>query len=148
MNQFIRGMIIPLEGSGKTVRFQYNPRHISGPQLSPQYATLAVAGRELPFVQYGHGRESQIHFELQYSGQTDGGSFVKEQYEALKSLTEPTVRGASMNHPPKVMLIFGTFFRERCVVVEVNPDFTMPFHVQTLVSLNATIGITLWRLGT
>jgi len=141
------GQIIPIDGGGGAIRFQWNPREITGPTASAQYAVIAVAGREFPYLEYSNGQQSHIRFDLEYSTASDNGSLVKSNFQALNALTKPSVRGASMSRPPRVMFIFGSFLRERCVVVEVQPNFSKVFHEADLMPLHAKIGVTLWRLG-
>ena len=146
MQPFTKGQIIPLDGIVLPIRFQWNPREINGPTASATYATLATAGREFPFIEYSHGQQSSIRFDLEYSTQSDNGAMVKANYLALNMLTKPIPRGASLKRPPLVMLILGNFLRERCCITEVTPNFSRTFDNDTLLPHHARISINMWRV--
>lgn len=146
MQPFTRGQIIPLQGIIFPIRFQWNPREINGPTASATYATLPVAGREFPFIEYSHGQQSSIRFDLEYSTQDDNGALVKANYLALNALTRPLPGGSSMKKPPLVMLILGNFLRERCCITEVTPNFSRTFDSGSYLPHHAKISINMWRV--
>lgn len=146
MNSFTQGQIIPLGGLIPPIRFQWNPREINGPTATSTYATMRVAGRQFPYIEYSNGEQSSIRFDLEYSTRSDNGSMVKANYLLLNSLTMPLTIGKTMQQPPMVMLILGNFLRERCVVTEVTPNFPRLFDRDTLLPLQAKISINMWRV--
>jgi len=146
-DSFTRGMILPIDG-GIPVYFQWNPHDISGPGAQATWSPIAVAGRELPYLQYASGQQSNIQFDLWWSTTTDSGAAVTAAFWALNSLTTPIPRGMSYSRPPIVMLILGSFLRELSVVCEVRPNFvigTGPYFANTLLPAEAKISLNLWR---
>lgn len=146
MQSFTQGQIIPLSGLIMPIRFQWNPREINGPTAMSTYATMKVAGRQFPYIEFSNGEQSSIRFDLEYSTRSDNGAMVKANYLALNALTMPVISGRSMQQPPMVMLILGSFLRERCIVTEVTPNFSKVFDSQTLLPHHARISINMWRV--
>ena len=144
-----QGVIIPIDGGGGVIRFQYNPDTVNGPSAQAKWAQIEVSGREFPYLQYSNGNVSQIRFDLIFATRDDSGASVKSRWQSLNSLTIPSSRGGGLSRPPIVMLILGTFLRERCVVAEITPYFRIgrgPNFADSLLPDQARIGITLWRI--
>jgi hypothetical protein len=136
-------MMIPLDGPGTPVIFQYNPSEVGGPVAEADYATMGVGGRELPYLQYSHGKESAITFEL-IAAKSMSGAEVSGMHKALQSLTKPFKKGVGPGNPPRVMLILGGLMRETVVVKSVQPKFRR-FHTPDLVPNEARFQVTLWK---
>lgn len=127
MSQFIRGMIIPIEGGGGSIRFQWNPRDLGGFTSHAEYAVLKVAGRETPFLQFACGDVRQLDIELEFSKGANGDGYVMAMVESIQKLTRPLIRGATLHRPPRVMWIFGDMPKKRCVITKADPKFSGPF---------------------
>jgi len=143
MRPFTRGQIIPLDGGGGSIQFQWNPKTVEGPGGRAEYAQLKCAGGEQPFLQFACGDVPEIRLDLDISGQDKSPGFVKSQVDALVKLTKPVARGQGVNRPPRVQLIFGPI-REKCVVVEVRP-IVGPRFTTDLQPLEAHVSVTLWK---
>lgn len=142
MNQFIRGMIIPIEGGVSPIRFQWNPRELQGFGARAEYAVLKVAGREAPFLQFACGDVRQLDIELKFTkGGSDDG-YVMGMVNALQQLTKPLVMGATLHRPPRVMWVFGEMPKRRCVITRADPRFHGLFS-STLAPHEATVSLTL-----
>ena len=140
---FMRGGIIPLEGGGNQIMFQWNPAQISGPNVKPKYAEIEVAGREVPYLQYSNGSTITYTFDLDVSRGDNGPGYVKGVVEALSELTRPTIRGQGMNRAPRVLFIFGSLFSKVCVIAEVSPVYKGLFNPLTLDPYEAMVHIVL-----
>ena len=117
MRAFTQGMIIPLEGglTGGAITFQWNPAEVHR-QDSANWVPLYVAGRELPYLQYAHGRESILRFTLRFTGSGSSPSFVGDMLDNLRSLMEPSIQMASLQRPPRVIVMLGNDLRLTCVL--------------------------------
>jgi hypothetical protein len=151
---FSKGMILPVDGMGSPVIFQFNPQAVQGPTAQLEYAQINVVGRQYPYLQYSNGKPGEIRVQLQFAGQHDGGASVASAYYALESLTTPSplniglAFGSMMSRPPRVMFIMGDFLRELAVVVNLSPNFTIGRGGDfrgSLMPMMATIDVTLWR---
>lgn len=141
----IKGMMIPLDGPGTPVVFQYNPAEVGGPVAEAEYATLGVGGKELPYLQYSHGKEAPITFTLT-AARSMSGAEVIAMHKALQSLTKPFKKGVGPGSPPRVMLILGALMRETVVVKNVQPRFRR-FHTPELLPGEGLFQVTLWKWG-
>jgi hypothetical protein len=139
----MKGMMIPLEGGGKTVTFQFNPSELLGPTARAEYATLAVQGGDSPYMQFSHRREAVIQFDLIATRELSE-SDAKQMQQDLDSLTIPIKRGIGPAKPPKVMFIFGKLLREKCVVINVEPKFRRIFS-PSLMADECRFRVELWR---
>lgn len=146
MRPFIRGMLIPLDGGAGPVIFQWNPAEVTGPDANPQYATIGVAGRQFPLVQYSNGKDSVIRFDLQAS-RTMSAADVMDLYDSLIALTKPQSLGQGVARPPKVRFMLGDFLNENVVVQQVQPKFSRMFDPVSILPTEAKISVTLLRLG-
>ena len=148
MQTSIKGMILPIDGFAGAVRFQYNPNMLRGPAISPQYAAISVAGRELPFLQYQSGGLSAMPFDLTYHTESDGGVAVMAAWTSLVSLTTPVQLGFGSARPPRVVFIFGDWPRYTWVISGLSPNFAVgdggPF-TRSLLPSQAIIAVTLTR---
>jgi hypothetical protein len=136
-------MMIPLDGPGTPVIFQFNPNEVNGPIAEADYASMGVGGRELPYLQYSHGKEAAITFEL-VAARTMSAGEVNAMHGALKALTKPFKKGVGPGSPPRVMLILGGFMRETVVVKSVHPKFKR-FHNPDLNPNEGRFQVTLWK---
>jgi hypothetical protein len=139
-------MIIPLEGGGGPVRFQWNPERINGPSASPNWVPIRVYGRELPYYQYTTGGTSAIQFVIQLSAGDAGPAFVKGIIERLHRLTKPMPGMGGAKHPPRVIVILGAALREMCVLREVRPERHGVADPGTLQHHEANVSLTFWRV--
>ncbi|MEW6352509.1 MAG: hypothetical protein AB1646_25970 [Thermodesulfobacteriota bacterium] len=142
---FMRGMILPLEGGGQAIIFEWNPKQIEGPGAKAEYAQIKTAGRETPFLQYSNGDVISIRFDLELSRSDFGDGYVKGVVDNLVRLTKPTVRGQGVNRPPRVKFLFGNLLRRTCIVAEVNPVFKGQFNPLTLEPYGASVSVLLWE---
>jgi len=136
------GMIIPIDGPGSSIRFQWNPKKIDGPTVKAEYAKLNVAGRDSPYQQYSHGDATIIKFTIEVSRYNNSDGYVASIGDALRSLTQPSVQMAGMSRPPRVMLILGSFLRSICILTEVAPEFEGIFEQNSLLPFNAKYKLT------
>lgn len=142
MNQFIRGMIIPIEGGGSTIRFQWNPRELQGFGARAEYAILKVAGRETPFLQFACGDVPTLEIELKFTKGSSDDGYVMRMVDTLQRLTKPLIRGATLHRPPRVMWVFGDMPKRRCVVARADPRYQGLFSA-SLAPHEATVSLTL-----
>lgn len=143
---FVRGMIIPIDGGGSPVRFQWNPNRIDGPTAGAEWDQVKTAGRAQPWLQFSCGTQPEIAFIIQLSSDQGGrdGS-VEQAAEALRKLSRPQKRGQGVPHPPRVELIVGTFLRKTCVLIGVSPVFHKQFDPQTLQPVFGEVSLKLWE---
>ncbi len=142
--QVQKGMMMPIDGGGAPVVFQYNPCELNGPSAEAEYATIGVGGSEHPYMQYSHGKESVIQFEL-VSARDMGEGQVKAMHQALVALTKPEKKGVGPGSPPRVMFILGGFIREKCIVKSVQPRFRRFHNPESLMPNEGRFQITLWK---
>jgi hypothetical protein len=148
MDPFIPGMILPIDGGAGPVFFQWNPREITGPSASANWAAVMVAGREFPYLEYSCGQVSNIQFDLYYSTRSDAGAAVMAAFWSLNAMTTPKQIGASYSRPPIVTLRLGGFLNEKSVITEVSPNFIPgrgPEFSASLLPREAKIHLTFWR---
>ena len=135
---------MPLEGSGSgSIRFQWNPNKIGGPKVQANWTRVATAGREQPFMHYASGGSNMFNISIELSRYDNGDEYVKDTIERIISLTKPTVKGTGVSHPPRIMLIIGTFLRKTCVLESVDPVCMDLFHPDTLNPFKAEVSLTL-----
>ena len=143
MGFYVRGQVIPLEGGGSPVRFQFNPHRYDGPTAVAGWDQVKVAGRDQPWLQFSCGETTVLKVDIKLS--SDGGASVKDQVDALTAFKRPTVRGAGVNHPPRLKLILGSFVRLNCVLKEVSPSFGHPADPATLMPYHGDLTLTFWE---
>jgi hypothetical protein len=142
---FMKGQIIAMEGGGGSIRFEWNPESIQGPDASAGWDAIKTAGRTAPYLQYSCGDPRVIKFTLKLSRYDGSDSQVKDTIEKLVKLTKASV-GQSVKHPPKVKLLIGSYINKTCVVKDVQPlthKLFAPF------SLNPRFGevtVTFWEM--
>jgi hypothetical protein len=146
MTPLIKGMLIPTSGGGSSVSFQWNPAEINGPTANPNYATIGVAGKELPYTTYSNGKESFIRFDLQASQSNYPGE-VQDYVDSIMKLTKPEKQGQGMARPPRLRLMLPGFLNEDVVITEATPKYTRMYNQGSLAPTDARISITLMRLG-
>jgi len=136
------GIILPIDGGGSPVRFQYNPLEIEGPTAIMNWASLNVAGRRDPYLQFSHGEQAYIKFNLIYAKRSSAMTVVAA-YKSLESLTIPIKRG-NMSRPPICLLLLGGFLRQKCIVKEANPSFNRLFEPDSMLPETVKISVLLW----
>jgi hypothetical protein len=137
-----KGQIIPIDGPGPSIRFQWNPAKIEGPVVNAEYVMIPVAGRDAPYIQYSHGKEKRIRFTIEVSRYNNDDGYVNSVYNSLRALTQPSMKLAGVSRPPRVMLIIGSFLRAVCVLIEVTPSFEGIFSPNSLLPHNAKYTLT------
>jgi hypothetical protein len=143
-SRFLRGMIIPMEGGGGPILFQWNPASTTGPTAGANWDQVVTAASEIPFLHFGGGGPSEIRFELVFSRENHGDGFVEGRIEALRRLTVP-VTGRGMVRPPLVKLAIGRAIREVCVTREVSPVRGVLAAPRTLAPRDARVAVTFLR---
>jgi hypothetical protein len=148
---FQKFMLIPLDGGGETVSFQYNPEEVAGPDANPTYGVQEVLGRELPVVEYTSGGQSTISFKIKI-GRKQSDSDVKDMIDKLIKLTKPDQQGGGGGQgPPKAprcSFVGGEQFQDETVVVQsVKPVVSRMINPMTLLATHAEVQITLLRVG-
>jgi len=139
---FTHGMVIPLEGSGQTVAFQWNPEQIDGPDAKADWEAIPTAGAKIPGVEYSAGGVPHIQFDIALS-RDNSDQDVDSMVKSLQRLTDPTVKGRGKDRPPRLKLILGDR-RWTCVLLEANPHYHKFFHPITLQPYFAKIGLLFW----
>jgi hypothetical protein len=120
--QFTKGMIIPIDGGGGPVVFEFNPYEVHINKIvkwHPQYA----AGREMPYWHHGCGESRVVSFSMELSRDNNSNSFVKSFIDSVLALTKPTVKGAGLDRPPKCQAILGASLTLTCIVHDVKVRF-------------------------
>jgi hypothetical protein len=137
--QVTAGMLIPNDGGGGPITFQWNPISVHVQKVI-NWQHLRVVGREHAFQQYacGEPRTYTISFELSASNR--GKSFVKETVDQIMELTKPTV-GGTVKRPPECTLILGDFINLKCIVHRVRVAHKEFFDPQGLNSTFAVVVI-------
>lgn len=140
-----KGALIPVEGGLEPVQFEWNPTQIQGPTARSVWAQINTAGSMAPFLQFSHREQSSIQFDLKFSRNIHDWNFVNQQWRNLEAMTMPVVPLSSINRPPRVRFVLGSFLWETVIVSEVRPTFDKVFEPITLLPKFSTISITLWR---
>ena len=122
MAYYTRGMLLPLEGGGMPVIFQYNPFELNIGK-GAHWAQLPTAGRDQPYLQFGCGTPRKVQMNMEVSRGNNGPEYVKVMCEAVEALTKPTVRGAGLDRPPIVQLILGAHLSLSCIVHNAQTRF-------------------------
>lgn len=144
MIPFIKGMIIPLEGTNmSTVLFQFNPQTVRGPTAATELIGIKVAGREQPVVDDVCGEVPEISFEIILTKQGRDGGYVANQIEQLRALAQPTVQGAGMKHRPRLRLMLGSR-RWTVRMKEVGPETSGPADPNTLQPFYGKVSLLFW----
>lgn len=144
MANVTRGMIIPIDGGGSVVRFQWNPKEVQS-AVQAEWAVIKTAGSEQPFLQFCNGEAPTLQFDLEYSRSDNNDGFVLAQVQAIQRLTKPLVKGASMSRPPLVKFVMGSLPRPTCIVKQANAVFSGLFHPTSLLPYEAKVSVILWE---
>jgi hypothetical protein len=122
MARFTKGMIVPIDGAGLPVVFQWNPHEL---QINKdvKWKGVHTAGREQPVYQYGCGEARSVGLSIEVSRMNNSDFFVKGFYEQLQDLARPRVRGMGVNRPPRVQLILGASVNMTCTIDNINFKF-------------------------
>ena len=124
------GMLIPLEGGGGPIEFQWNPHKIHRSKKI-KWNKLSVAGREQPILQYGCGEAQVWKIEFDVSRYNRGDSNVKSTVDKIFQLTKPTV-GSFVKRPTKVNFIMGSAFNVTCFVESIDVEYGPMYNPQSL----------------
>ena len=143
-SKFLRGMIIPMEGGGPPIVFQWNPASTEGPTAAANWDQVVTAASGIPFLHFGGGAGSEIRFELIFSRENHGDGWVEGRIEALRRLTVP-VAGRGMRRPPLVKLAIGRAIREVCVTRDVRPVRGILAAPWSLLPREARVAVTFLR---
>jgi hypothetical protein len=140
--QFLRGIIIPLEGMFlDPIIFQWNPAAIENVTATP-WIELPSAGRSQPFLQYTCGKPRVYKFHIQVSRSNNSDWFPKNYIGRIKLLQEPTVMGEGVNHPPICKVILGSFLNVTCFIKQTHVKYGEIFHPDYLTPRDAQVEIT------
>lgn len=140
---FIKGMIIPLEGSGTArapISFQWNPKTIKEDK-GVQWARLKPIGREQPILQYSIGQARVISFDIDVSEPGGTGTAAKAYINRFLDLTKPTI-GGNVKRPPKLKLVMGQNISMVCVLTAVSNIHGPQFHPITLGPQQSSVRLT------
>lgn len=127
---FTKGMIIPTEGGGSPILFQWNPSTVNE-NKGVRWAKLSPIGREQPILQYSIGQARVISFQIDVSESGGLGMDAKAYIEQFLELTKPSV-GGNVKRPPKLQLILGQALKMTCVLTGVSNSYGPLFHPLTL----------------
>lgn len=136
-----KGMILPIDGGGEAITFQWNPDKIVQSK-SAKWARQPVAGREQPVLQYGCGQARQWKIEFDLSRSNQGDSFVKSMVESCESLAMPS-GGGKVKHPPRVRFRLGNGIKAKCIVEDVSITYGPLFNPMSLLPYDARVAMTL-----
>jgi len=122
LTPFTKGMIIPLEGGGVPIIFQWNPYELHIDK-DIKWKPLHVAGAEAPYFEYGCGEARKISLGIEVSQDNNSDFFVKGYLDAIVQLGYPTVRGQGVNRPPRLLLNLGASLNVICLVDDVKVKY-------------------------
>lgn len=145
MENFTKGMLIPIGGGGSPIIFQWNPATIKYSR-SANWHSLPAAGNNQPFLQYTCGGANLISFIIDVSRYNNSDFFVRGTIGALVALASASNSSGSINRPPKVMFISGESLSVLCVVDKVAVNFGIRANPNTLLPYEAKVNITLLRV--
>lgn len=114
-------MLIPMEGGGGPIGFQWNPHKIHRSKKI-KYNQLRVAGREQPILQYGCGEAQTYTIEFDVSRYNRGDSHVKDTVDKIFKLTKPTV-GGFIKRPPRCEFILGDAINVTVFVASIDVEY-------------------------
>lgn len=137
---FVKGMVIPVEGGGQPISFQWNPRTVNHDK-GVTWAQLKPIAREQPILQYSIGLAQVISFEMDVSESGGTGMAAKDYIDQFFELTKPTV-GGNVKRPPKLQLILGAAIQMTCVLTAVGSKYGPLFHPTTLGPQQSIIRLT------
>jgi hypothetical protein len=120
-----KGMILPLEGFGSPVVFQWNPYEMHLDKTN-KWAALHPAGGERPIFHYGCGEARIISLSIEISQHNNSDFFVKGWMDKLHKLTKPLVKGSGISRPPQVQVIIGGHLD--CTAIIKRVHFRMGSH--------------------
>lgn len=126
MADFTKGMIIPIDGAGQIVVFQWNPYELNITKAT-HWKGIHTAGREQPVYQYGCGEARVLNLSIEVSRDNNSDFFVVGFFDSLMELTRPYVFGMGVNRPTRVQVILGQSVNMTCFVDDVH--FRMGSHV-------------------
>lgn len=119
MAPFTKGMIIPIDGSGPTVIFQWNPYEVHV-KKDVKWRGIHTAGREQPIFQYGCGEARVLSLSVEVSRYNNSDFFVQGFFDQLQALAVPSVFGMGVNRPTRVQAILGQSINMTCFIDDVH----------------------------
>jgi len=137
---FVKGMVIPTEGGGGPILFQWNPRTVKEDK-GARWAKLQPIGREQPILQFSIGQARVISFNIDVSEPGGTGMSAKSYIDQFIELTKPSV-GGNVKRPPKLQLILGQAIKMTCVLTAVSNAYGPLFHPMTLGPQQSTVRLT------
>ena len=120
--RYTRGMIISVDGSGGSVVFQYNPYEWDIDK-SVNWKEVPAAGREQGYLEYGCGRARRVTLNIEVSKECNSEYFVQSFFDAILSMTQPSLVGMGASRPGKVQVIIGASFNMTAVIEKVKIRF-------------------------
>lgn len=126
--------------------FPMNPESITE-TLSPVWAESMVPGQNRPLYAFINGGPREVTFTLNFFYQDRRRDTIRNQIEALKSLTQRRYTGTlsgAYDGPPPIRFYFGDYFRgERFIVSKVQVRAFDLFDPRSLLPLRADVSLTL-----
>ena len=139
-------MIISVDGSGGSVVFQYNPYEWDIDK-SVNWKEVPAVGREQGYLEYGCGRARRVTLNIEVSKDCNSEYFVQSFFDAILSMTRPSLVGMGASRPGKVQVIIGASFNMTAVIEKVKIRFALSekrngsgFYWRTLTTLIAKRG--------
>ena len=146
MDNFTKGMIVPMDGGGDPVTFQWNPATIKHSRDS-DWKSMYAAGNESPHLQYTCGKAHVFSFSIDVSRWNNSDFFVKGFADKLMALAATCSAGGAVKRPPKIMFTSGQAHKVRGVIDKVEITYTTLANPNSLLHYGATIKITILRLN-
>lgn len=137
------GMIIPIDGGGTPIVFQYNPMETHW-QYGSEFAQIEVQGKEGPLLEFANGSLTSLSFDLQVIKHASDHD-VQGIIDALVGLTKPIAGGAGTKRAPKVRFVYGMASPKWNAYVKSVNVKTIDAMEGSLLPHRATISVTLWR---
>lgn len=126
--------------------FPMNPESIEE-SVEPVYAETTVPGQNRPMYQFINGGPRKLKFTLNFFYESRKRSLIRDQIDALKSLTQRRytgVLGGAYGGPPPLNFFYGDYFRgERFIVQSLSIRSFDLFDPATLLPMRADVDITL-----
>lgn len=142
-----RGHFVWTEGAEKQkFTFPMNPSSISE-SLSPSWAETMVPGQNRPMYQFVNGGPREVSFTLNFFYQDRKRVVIRDQINALKSLTQRRMTGVlagAYDGPPAFAFHFGEYFKgERFIMSKIQIKAFDLFDPLSLLPLRADVDLTM-----
>jgi hypothetical protein len=146
LTNFTKGMIIPIDGGGSPVIFQWNPATIKYSRAA-NWHSMRAAGNNEPFLQYTCGSSHIVHFSIDVSRSNNSDFFVRGFARDLVALADTGQSGGMVKRPSKVMFISGDSLSIYGVVDKVDVAYGLLANPDSLLPYEAKIAVTILRLS-